>query len=310
MSRNIKSQFNYAINVCFEKGCGASKHSDKHNKNKGNSKCAKIYSYSTLHGRQDVARQFADFLKTEHSEIKMAYQITKEHVEEFIQYKKTECTTETLNTYRSNLKALGYNLNVVYKINVDFSIEKVVGCNGTKDIRTTPMDASDLVLLQHSYRKGTTGYNALLLAEIGGLRASEITKLKCSDIGITNKVGIIHIVDSKGKRNRDILINNENDIKKLTDMISLCSSGNERFVKCNTKSLHTNISRHMKQIGIRDKYSNQNFHSIRKMWSQKIYDEYRQNHTKAETKSYVSQQLGHGANRDTKTLQRYISHIW
>ena len=177
-----------------------------------------------------------------------------------------------------------------------------------KGIRTA--DASDLVLLQHSYRQGTTGYNALLLAEIGGLRASEIAKLKCSDIEITNKVGIIHIVDSKGKRNRDILINNENDIKKLTDMISLCSSGNERFVKCNTKSLHTNISRHMKQIGIRDKYSNQNFHSIRKMWSQKIYDEYRQNHTKAETKSYVSQQLGHGANRDTKTLQRYISNIW
>ena len=305
--RNIRSQFEYAIQCSFQKGKGASKHSDKINGTKN----GKIYSYSSFHGRQDVSREFANFLKMEHKEIKMAYQIKQEHIEEFIYSKRDSCTTETLNTYRSNLNGLAENLNKTYGINVDFSCPKIVGCNGNKDIRTNPMKETDLKILQQSYKANTSGYNAVVLASVGGLRVSEIAKLQNRDIDIvSSEQAIIHIVDSKGKRNRDISITNKEDIKRLQELKSYRASEYDRFVNCNSKSLTENLNRHMKSTNIKDTYLKQGFHSIRKMWAQKQFDDYRQTHSKQQTLGFVSEQLGHSSARDMKTLQRYISNIY
>ena len=305
--RNIRSQFEYAIQSSFEKGKGASKHSDKINGTKN----GKIYSYSSLHSRQDVSREFANFLKSKHKEIRMAYQIEKEHIEEFIYSKKDSCTTETLNTYRSNLAGLAENLNRTYGIKVDFSCPKVIGCNGTKDIRTNPMLEDDLKILLQSYKADTSGYNAVALATVGGLRVSEIAKLQNRDVEIVNsEQAFIHIIDGKGKRNRDISITEKEGIKRLQELKSCRVSEYDRFVNCNSKSLSENLNRHMKSTNVKDKYLKQGFHSIRKMWAQKQFDDYRQTHTKQETLGFVSEQLGHSSARDMKTLQRYISNIY
>lgn len=319
--KNLKAQLMYAINSCFQGnknmsgGFGASKHSDK----RTNQKNGKIYSYSSLHSRTDVACMFASFIKENYPEIKNASDLTPEVAEAFLLSKAAACTTETLDCYRSNLSALAENINRTYSsAHVSLKVDKVVGVNSNQETRCKPMESSQISALKNSYKPGSTGYKAVTLAELAGLRASEIVRVKSKDIRIENRnKAIVFVHKGKGGRNREVTVRDPQSVAALRDLKESILD-DQRIVEAKSGSIQKSINRHMKKIegssgrSLKDEFTMSGFHSIRKCWAQKEYDRCREEDgmTRQEALDYVSQQLGHGKERDLATLQRYIANIW
>ncbi len=319
MGKNLKAQLTYAIQSCFKGndrmngGYGASKHSDM----ASGTKNGKIYSWSSYHGRLETACQFATFCRENYPAARNANQLTSEMAEQFLLSKAGTCTTETIDTYRSNLASLGENINRTYaSAHVDLKVGKVVGTTANQESRCKAMTSADIAALRDSYRPGTTGHKAVSIAEHTGCRASEIVKLTGSSIEIHNSnSATVHVKGGKGNRDRAIQISNPDSVRALAD-IKASVGDNERIVGCKTGSIQKNINRHMQALGgsgggsMKADYANTGFHAIRKNFAQREFDRYRQDHTRQQSLDHVSAQLGHGASRDLATLQRYIENIY
>ena len=320
MAKNLKAQLNYAIQTCFKGngqqsgGYGASKHSDMASGQKN----GKIYSWSSYHGRLETACQFASFVRENYPEVRNANQLTSEMAESFLLSKAGTCTTETIDTYRSNLASLGENINRTYaSARVDLKVGKVVGTTSNQESRCKAMTSADIATLRDSYHPGSTGYKAVTIAEHTGCRASEIVKLTGNSIEICNSSSaIVHIVRSKGGRDRDIKITNPESVRALANIKATVRDG-ERIVPCKSGSIQKSINRHMTALrgssggSMKSEYSNTGFHAIRKNFAQREFDKVRQSGcSRQESLDHVSKQLGHGSGRDLATLQRYISNIY
>lgn len=317
--KNLKAQLNYAIQSCFKGnsrqsgGFGASKHSDIVTGQKN----AKIYSWSSYHSRVDVACQFAAYVRENHPEVREVRQLTSEMAEGFLLSKVGNCTTETLDCYRSNLASLGENINRTYSTaHVDLKVGKVVGTTASQETRCKAMTDAHIAALRDSYRPGSTGYTAVTLASIAGCRASEIVRLKPEHIEVKNaNLATVFIRGGKGNRDRTIQIHDPQDVKQLADIKASAAAG-ERLVPTKVGSIQKSLNRHMAKLSgssgnsMKSEYQHTGIHAIRKNFAQKEYDRHRENHTRQESLDYVSQQLGHGAGRDLATLQRYIANIY
>ncbi len=319
MAKNLKAQLNYAIQSCFKGngqqsgGYGASKHSDMASGQKN----GKIYSWSSYHGRLETACQFASFVRENYPNVRNANQLTAEMAESFLLSKAGTCTTETIDTYRSNLASLGENINRTYaSAHVNLKVGKVVGKTANQESRCKAMTSADIATLRDSYRPGSTGYKAVTIAEHTGCRASEIVKLKPEHISIQGTTASVLIVQGKGNRSRTIQISDPAGVRALTQIKASTAAG-ERIVPCKTGSIQKSINRHMKALSgssggnMKENYCMTNIHSIRKNFAQREFDRARQSGcSRQESLDRVSAQLGHGAGRDLATLQRYVENIY
>lgn len=317
--KNLKAQMNYAIQSCFKGndrqngGYGSSKHSDK----KTGQKNSKIYSWSSFHARQDTAMQFAAFVKEHYPAVKEVKQLTPEMAEAFVLSKAGSCTSETLDCYRSNLAGLASNINRTYATaHIDLRVSKVVGTTANQASRCKPMTDAHIAILRDSYRPGTTGHTAVTLAASTGCRASELVRLKGQDIEIKSSTSATVFVKSgKGGRDRTIQISNPSAVSALSG-IKASVADSQRIIPCKTGSVQKSINRHMSALqgsagcSLKSEYLCSGVHAIRKNWAQSEYDRYRSEHSRQESLDYVSQQLGHGENRDLATLQRFIANIY
>lgn len=304
-NKTLRAQFNYAINSSFSRGHGTSKHSDKRNGGTDN----KIYSYNTRNNRLKVANQFSDYMKEKYPNIKQVSDINQEHVRGFLFSKVDSCNSETLNQYRAQLTALAGNVNHTYKSNCNWGCRKMEGKeNGL--IRVNPMNREDFNKVRDTYKPFSSGYNALTVAGATGCRVSELAHMKNKDITINGNKALVHVVDGKGGRNRVIEVVSPTAIKNLEALKMHLGGSEARVYPGQHESLSKNLNRHMTRAGIKKGYVNQGFHSIRKMVAQEMYDTYRQDHTMQQSLDFVSQQLGHGADRDMETLQRYIKDVY
>ena len=317
--KNLKAQFQFAIQSCFQGnsrqsgGFGASKHSDIVTGQKN----AKIYSWSSYHNRVDVACQFAAYVREHYPEVREARQLTPEMAESFLLSKSGSCTTETLDCYRSNLASLGDNINRTYSTaRVDLRVSKVVGTTANQPTRCKAMTDAQIAALRDSYKPGSTGHTAVTLASIAGCRASEIVRLKPEHIEVkSSSLATVFIRGGKGNRDRTIQIHDPQDVKQLADIKASAAAG-ERLVPTKVGSIQKSLNRHMAKLSgssgnsMKSEYQHTGIHAIRKNFAQKEYDRHRENHTRQETLDYVSAQLGHGAGRDLATLQRYIANIY
>lgn len=280
-------------------------------------KNGKIYSWSTYHARVDTACQFAAYVRENYPNIKNANQLTNEMAESFLLSKTGSCTTETLDTYRSNLASLGHNINRTYaSAKVDLKVGKMVGTTANTESRCKTMTAEHITMLRDSYKPGSTGHTAVTLAACTGCRASELVRLKGENIEIkSSNLATVFVKGGKGNRDRTITITNPSSVSALAD-IKNHATDNQRIVDCKVGSIQKSINRHMSQLSgssggsLKDEYSRTGFHAIRKNFAQSEFNRYRENHSRQESLDYVSQQLGHGVNRDIATLQRYISNIY
>lgn len=290
--RNIKYQYRYVIDQHFREGMD--KHSMKRNHDMQGDK---IFSYADRKNLIDLSSNFSNYMKEHHPEIKMVRDITSEHIQEFISTKSEECSQKTLEQYQSRFRKLETLVNSTYKTNVNYHnvTTPISFKNGGGKIRDFMMSDIDyhkmLRTTNDNLRKG------LILSKEFGLRCSEISKLRYSDI----KSDGINIVDSKGKRNRFVPVENETQ-KNAIKQFRQGQQG--RVCPIQSESLQQSFNREKKRQGICD--GNGAFHTLRKSFATTKYQEYRsQGMSVQKSLDKVSEVLGHGSNRN-ELMKQYI----
>lgn len=309
-SRSLKSQVLHAVSASFygdmdnniKGGFGVSKHSDK----KNGQKAGKIYSYNSYNNRQDVAKEFCSWMKNEHPEIKRASDLTEKHATEFLAKKSREVSTNTITNIRSQLKGIGEAINHTYK-SADVSLD-TPAMSGTvdKNVKTVSMVESDYQKLVSSYQTPyDTGAVGAKVIYSSGLRASEVCKLKGTDITVKDCVATVHVACGKGGRMRDVIVADQNRVETLKDISE--HFGESRVCDIKPQSLEINISRHLNSIETDQEYKYNSCHAIRKEYAQDIYDQHKESGcSPSEAWGKTCESLGHSADRQ-ELFNTYIS---
>lgn len=295
-AKNIKYQFLHAINNSFKEN--QDKHSLKKQHLTGKET---IFSYSARKDLVDLSSSFSNWLKKAHPEIRQVKEITSSEISGFLNHKATVCSQKTLEHYKSLFHKLSFLVNAVYHCKTSYIKDVVTpaSCkNGGSKIRNQMLETSDY----HTLLK-TTNTNfkkALLLSQSFGLRASEISKLKKTDISDNQ----IRIIDSKGKRSRVVPIQSAEQKQALSAV--LASTDTERICPVQHESLQQAFRRELKRNELDKKYQNGCFHLCRKAYATSQYKQARTSGLSVkESMSYVSGLLGHGANR-FELMKEYI----
>lgn len=305
MSRNLKYQFKNAIDNNFKESMD--KHSIKHVEGIGN---GKIFSYSDRKNLIDFSANLSNYLKLNYLEIKKITDIKIEHLQSFFNAKSEECSYLTMLQYQSKLKKLEILVNKTYNIKVNLStgyIIPVTDKNSAK-IRSIDMQKEEyqklLITMQESRSPAKIGIE---LSARFGLRVSEVVKLQMRDLDLEN--GVLRIIDSKGKKSRNIELTEE----EITFCARIKEVGNEnkRIVPLREDSVNKYLRRKLDECGLKQKFASAKtgIHSIRKMAAQNYYDRCRKSgYSITESLSLTSVYLGHGRNRDV-LMKEYILNI-
>lgn len=276
---------------------------DKHAvKRAGQMNGTRIFSYSDRSNLVDLASGFAAYMKQTYPQIREVKNVTTDHVQAFMSAKCDTASQATLSQYASRFSKLERLVNDTYKsCNVDFHsiVVPASNVNGGGKIRSQMLAASDYRTLLN----GTTNtnlYNALTLSYCCGLRAAECSKLQAKDWN--PKTGTISIVDSKGKRSREVKV----PAQHLNVVRAVMTSTEGRICNCQTESLQKAFRRELTARGLSDTYKNGAFHLARKAYATNTYKELRsQGVSVQDSLSAVSQSLSHGANRND-LMKQYI----
>lgn len=291
---NLKRQMLNSIERSF-KG-GMDKHSDKRN---GGSGSYKVYSQSDRKALVDTSAMFASWLGKNHPDVRYIKDIKTEHVQGFLNSKAKEWSNSTIKTHMSRFNKLDriFDKNIKdYSKQLTGALVAPVAKNETK-LRSVAMTRNDFNKITAKANAGRSHVKtALEIAGRTGLRVSEISKLKGSDYN--EKAGVLSIVDSKGKRSRNIFIKEED--KSYFEGLK-ATFGEGRVCPVQHESLNQALNRCMKDLDLEQDYTEHktSFHSIRKMVAQELYDELReQGFSQQDAWNDVSHHLGHGDGRE------------
>lgn len=289
-TRNIKYQFKYCIDSHFKEGM------DKHSLKAQGKNNGKIYSYSDRKNLIDLSSNFANWLKINHPEIKQIKNIGSNHIQEFLNTKIDICSQKTLEQYQSRFRKLEVLAISTYHIDIDYhsAVTPLSNRNGGGKVRNTMLSVSDYNKLLN-----TTNSNfrkALVLSYHFGLRCAECAKLRYEDISSKG----IKIIDSKGKRNRFIPVENKQQKKIIEDFLN--KKG--RVAPVQVGSLQQAFNREKKKQGVF--ITNGDFHTARKAFATNKFQEYRKQGQSVQLAlNNVSHRLGHGNNRNN-LMKQYI----
>ena len=276
---------------------------DKHAvKHAGQMDGTRIYSYSDRSNLVDLASGFAEYMKQTHPQVKEVRHITTDHVQAVMSAKCDTASQATLSQYASRFGKLERLVNDTYKsCKVDFHsiVVPASNVNGGGKVRSQMLAASDYHTLLNS-TTNTNLYNALTLSYCCGLRAAECSKLQAKDWN--PKTCTISIVDSKGKRSREVKVPQQH----IAAVNAVMTSTEGRICNCQTESLQKAFRRQLTTCGLADTYKLGAFHMTRKAYATNMYKECRaQGMSVQSSLSAVSQSLGHGANRN-ELMKEYI----
>ena len=261
----------------------------------------RIFSYSDRSNLVDLASGFAEYMKQVHPQVKEVRNITTDHVQGFLATKSSTASQATLDQYGSRFAKLERLVNDSYKsCRVDFhNVVVPTSSKCTGKVRNQMLAASDYNTLLGS----TTNLNlrnALVLSYCAGLRAAECSKLQAKDWNTDS--GILTIVDSKGKRSREVKVPQQH----IPAVNAVMGSSTGRICDCQTESLQKAFRRQLAASGLADTYKNGAFHTARKAYATNLYKECRaQGMSVQNSLSTVSKSLGHGANRND-LMKQYI----
>lgn len=302
MGRNLKYQFKFAIEKNFKEGM------DKHSIKKSNKmNSTRIFSYSDRKNLIDLSSNFSNWMKTNHPEIKLAKDVESTHIQDFLNEKSETCSCKTLEQYCSKFKKLENIINATYSTDANYrGFVTPITLNNNK-IRNSAFDRDDLISLKKELEKSrsSAAINAVELASRVGLRAEECSKIQGRDIDLQN--GVIKIVDSKGKRSRNVEI--DRDDRQYFEKLKSKYDDFERICPIQKNSVNKAVRRAMKSIGISEKYEKSTIHALRKYFAQNRFDKYRGNGESIEKAiDLVSNDLGHGNDR-YDLMKEYILKI-
>lgn len=300
--RNLKYQMKNAIDQNFRERM------DKDSiKNEKQMDDTRIFSWSDRNNLIDLSANFANFMQTNHNEIREMKNVTTEHVQNFLNERSKTCTSETLKQYASKFNKIERLINKTYSTaNVNFHTEKMVtfGNERTRDIAMTREHYSQL--MNHVQGSRSQGVLALDLAGRFGLRVSEIPNIKGMDIRTAGDAIVLHIHESKGNRSRDLDVTKPEDRDFLINRKQECGD-NQRLVSIKEDSINKFLQRNLNELHL-TVYQERDtgVHAIRKMVAQERYDEERaKGHTQQEALDTVSNFLGHGNNRND-LMKKYV----
>ena len=276
---------------------------DKHAvKHAGQMDGTRIFSYADRSNLVDLASGFAEYMKQTYPQVKEVRNITVDHVQGFLSAKCDTVSQATLSQYASRFNKLEKLVNDTYKTcNVDFHSVVVPSSsvNGGGKVRNQMLASSDYRTLLNS-TTNTNLRNALVLSYCCGLRAAECSKLQAKDWN--EKAGTVSLIDSKGKRSREVKV----PAQHLNAVRAVMTSTEGRICNCQTESLQKAFRRQLAACGLADTYKCGAFHMTRKAYATNLYKECRNQGMSVQSSlSAVSRSLGHGANRND-LMKQYI----
>lgn len=301
MARNLKYQFLNAINNNFKEGM------DKHSiKSSGQMNNTRIFSYADRENLKDVASNFANYMKENHSEIKMVKDVQAKHIQSFLNSKAETCSQKTVEQYASKFNKLENIVNNTYNTNADYKGFVVPAAKENTKIRDVAMTRDDFQKLQNGFSNSkSSAREAIQLSAKLGLRVSETVKLQGRDINL--KENTVHIADGKGGRDRDVPIRSED--KQYFANLKASVGETERICPVQSDSINKAVQRCMERVGIAEQYKDTSIHSIRKMYAQEQYDRYREQGMEInQALGKVSIDLGHSENR-LELMKEYVLNI-
>lgn len=299
---SLKYQFKSVIDANFKEGV------DKHSYKKLKNGKTRIFSYSTRRAYIKFSCNLVNYLKVNYPEVKRLIEIKPNHLEDFFTYKAQYCTPNTIYQYSRYL----HTLEKLIKQTLHFNVNLTEGYNIPKrdkksgKIRVYSMKQSDLSKVLESCKDSKSPcVIGLRLVDLFGLRVSEICKLKGKDIDLENN--ILHIHESKGKRSRNLPINNLLR-RQLCIELKENVSDEERVCPVREDTLNKFLSRKLTSLKITAyKGGKTGIHSIRKKAAKEwVNDCTYYGMTKKESLDYVSNQLGHNNNREA-VINTYVN---
>lgn len=316
MGRNLKYQFLNALDKNYNGG-GKDKHSAQHT----GKHLDTVYSLAERKNLTTTSAALSNFVKENYGSVKMIYQITPDMVQSFVNKAAEKCNKETLNQYRSRIHKIEHVVNNVYNINVTWYTNLIVpaAMNGKKR-RSISMSKEHFNKIMERAYKMHSKSKAVIALELAGrfdLRVSECCKIQKRDINLQKNN--LHIHEAKGRRSRDLDINNkihfrDSDISNhefLESVYNRLDKSDDRAVDIKEDSVNAYLARAEEALGFRDLYrdADTGVHCIRKAVAQEMYDNLREEGVeKREALNEVSHFLGHGDNRD-ECIQAYVLNI-
>ena len=301
---NLGYQFTSAINDSFKPGM------DKHSIKAAEGSSDKIYSYAARDDMISFSKQFAHYVKENFPEIKQVKQITVEHINSFLASREG-ITEKTIRHDTSCFNKLQLVCSRKFGLdNLDWKTDRVVPKMEKERIRDVVFSDKQIGMLKDYFTTKGDSYGKLAfdIATRTSCRVSEIIKLQARDFKPQpDGTGILSIIDSKGKRSRDIELTKA-DVVFFKKVIG-DKTGNERLVPLRANSINQYLHRACVKLGFDDICSAKvGIHSVRK-WSIRHYYQEQVPLVGAKRAREMSmERLGHSANR-TDLVKTYLGNI-
>jgi len=302
---NITYQLTSAINAGFKEGLD--KHSYRQQHCTWGKPSGKVFSYASRKELIQTATNFGKWLQKENPEIKYVYQISSQHVQEWLQTKVSN-QQSTVDQYASRMRQIETLCREKFKTMDRQWDVKAPRSEYQEKLRDIVFKREHLeTLMEYTKEKECCSRDVIEFASRFGARSEEIVTLKAREIDLKNNV--IRLSTTKGGRARELPIK-ENDREFLKECLKGVGPTDRVFPIAKdtpNKWLHSN----MLKIGVTEYASAKTgIHAIRKMVAQERYDECReQGLTKEQALGYVNEYLGHAYDR-VSLNDTYIANQW
>lgn len=302
---NLRYQVLGAIGTSFQEG--TKKREVK--KEVGKDMDWRIYSYRQKDDVVDTAKSLLGYLKVNYPDVKMAYQIKGEMVQEFLGSKQVR--KSSWEHYRDRLQKLEHILNNKFHIGLDWGLGEAKAINlVTEKLRVVEMDENELkeaIRYKEDFGRPCKSLDALKLCEMFGLRSNEPRRLVASNVDLLNNELTVY---GKGGRRRVIPIKEED--KAFLESLIRGKKPNEKICDITGKAINKYLHEGLSACGYDEKYNDAKtgVHAIRKMVAQREYDARRNNgESQEQALAWVNLYLGHSEDR-TSLNAVYVAHIW
>jgi len=314
--KKLEQQFRMAAEFRFREG--ADKHALKLEGALADS--ALIFGYSTLYNLLDFAYGFCRWMAAHEHRVDFIKEIPVEVWNEFLEDKGQHVGLITLKNYASRIRTWEKIVNAAFGVNVKWSKELALPHRlnaEEKEIqRIEQMQREDFGLIMAYTRESQSKSHAVAALELSarfGLRVEGASRIKSQNVHLDANglwgFGTIDITE-KGNRRRTIDIKCQDDRSFIARMIA-GKGPDERLVPIQKDSVNKFLYRVMTKVGIKDSYPETSIHSIRKMYAQETWDNYRKKgYSWDQALRYVNRQLGHGEERNKQLLGVYVKEMW
>ena len=283
-----KSLF-YQFQTCCQFSPNYDKHSSKRQDHDNSHVVKSLQSKSNI---LDFAKQFTDYIKAEHPDVKKISQITQPMAQSFIDKKSSEgCTEKTIKAYQSLLNKLEVCAKHTFHIKVDFRTEinkdLIQDRVSIKEFGFTDSEMKKIL----DYKGRSECINVVRFNSFTGCRVNTCEKILVRDIHIVGDTVQVDIRKDKGGRNRTITIENNKEFVQLCKELRSGKNPNDRLFSVKSDSVNKFIRRCCSALGIKtpDGQTKSGNHSIRK----NVATSYSKSHGVGKTMEF----LGHGKDR-------------